>query len=80
VLGSASGLVGATAPCGHITGTIVAVPVLQRHVCVSPVVAVPVLWRRVGVSANVTGVCMSCVLCRKCGWLSGQTYNFHANS
>jgi hypothetical protein len=29
-------------------------------VCVSPVVS-PV-------------VCVSCVLCRKCGWLSGQTY------
>jgi hypothetical protein len=46
----------------------------------SPVVAVPVLWRRVGVSANVAGVCVlpvvcvSCVLCRTCGWLSGQTY------
>jgi hypothetical protein len=46
----------------------------------SPVVAVPVLRRRVGVSANVAGgvaggVCVPCVLCRKCGWLSGQTYN-----
>jgi hypothetical protein len=83
VLGSTGGVVGVTAPCGHVAGGGCA-GVAAPWVCMSPVVAVPVLRRRVGVSANVAGVCMSpvvslvvcvsCVLCRKCGWLSGQTY------
>jgi hypothetical protein len=79
VLGSTGGVVGVTAPCGHVAGGGCA-SVVAPWVCMSPVVAVPVLRRRVGVSVNVAGVCMSpvvcvsCVLCRKCGWLSGQTY------
>jgi hypothetical protein len=69
VLGSAGGVVGAMAPCGHVAGGGYA-GVAAPWVCVSPVVAVPVLWRQVGVSANVTSVCMSlvvslvvCVMC-----------------
>jgi hypothetical protein len=68
VLGSTGGVVGVTAPCGHVAGGGCAGVVAPSR-CVGE------CRRCVYVAGGVAGgVCVSCVLCRKCGWLSGQTY------